>query len=305
MDISRDVTYRGFKLNDEDLTITAGNGIGSGLSGCILDSADISDVDVVQFTEKRSLQDGMDVGDVYLGARRVRLAGTLYGLTKGLLFDSLQSLRDATSPTLAFRESPAEKGYLPLYYSVPTNRVAEYPTGAIALRVLALPRSFQAIIQRDNIGSDDEDSLAIPWQATFVCKDPRIMAAAPQEYTFTPGAAYTATGDFVNRGSYHAPLNMLVSVGTAAGSIVVNGGGSVFTITVPSSTLSRIIRYNGEEKILTVTENNVEALRMDLLTFQQSTTHPLIPHGTSGYTVTFTGVTINSGSRMWFWESYA
>lgn len=305
MDISRDVEYRGFLLNDETISIAPGGGIGSGISGCVLDSCDLSDVDVVQFTEKRSLSDGMDAGDVYMGGRRVRMAGTLYAVTKALLFDSLQELRDALSPTLAFRESPGDKGYLPLYFSVPTNRLADYPAGAIALRVLAMPRAFQAIIQKDHIGDDDAAALAVPWQATLVMRDPRIMSAEPQDISFTTGGTHTQTGDLVNRGSYHCPLNMLISVTSAAGTITCQMGGSVFTITVPSSTGARLIRYNGEEKVLTVEEADVEALRMDLLTFQQQTTHPLVPGGTSEFSVTFTGVTVQSGSHLWFWESYA
>lgn len=387
MDISRDVTYRGFLLNDATLVITPGGGIGSGVSGCVLDSADLSDFDVVQFTEKRSLQDGLDAGDVYLGARRVRLSGTLYAQTKALLFDKLQELRATLSPTLAYRESPGEKGYLPLYFAVPTNRLADYPAGAISLQVLALPRAFQAIIQRDSIGESDAFPLAIPWQATLVCKDPRVMGASWRDTVFstttivtgataaastnlisssshglvagdsigitslsggaglTQGTRYyviasgltssafkvstvaggaevditsDATvlsyhkvvvqgGDNVihNRGDYHCPVNMLLAVGPQAGKVYVSVGDSQFTINVPASTGDRIIRYNGTEKILTVEEESIEALRMDLLSFQNLTTHPLIPSGLSDLSVTFVGVVVQSGSHLWFWESYA
>jgi hypothetical protein len=115
----------------------------------------------------------------------------------------------------------------------------------------------------------------------------------------------TAAGDLVNRGDYHAHLNALFQVGAGAGTIVVSAGGSTFTITVPASTGTRIIRYKGEDKLLTVTESDAEDLRLSLLTFAGQATHPLVSGGSSPYSVTFTGVTLEAGSHMWFWESFA
>ena len=306
MDLTRTILFRDYTLNDENIlaNIVAGNGAGAGISGCVVDSADMSDVDVVQFLEKRSLSDGMDAGDVYLGARRLRMAGTLYATTRALLFDAYQNLRAALSPTLAQRESPADKGYLPLYFSVPTNRIEDYPDQVINQRVLVLPRAFQAIFNRDQSGGDDLDALALPWQATFIMRDPRIMSEAPWDHDFAALAASDA-GDFVNRGDYHAPLNILLVVDATAGSAVFSAGGSVFTITVPASTGNRTIRYKGEDKLLTVEESGVETVRMDLLTFQNQTTHPLVPGGTSPYSATFTSIQVQDGSHMWFWESFA
>lgn len=385
MDLSRTIIYRGFTLNDPDIltNLTPGSQVGSGISGCVVDSADLSDMDVVQFLEKRSLQDGMDAGDVYLGARRLRMAGTLYATTRALLYDAYQELRRALSPTLAQRESPADKGYLPLYFSVPTNDNVNYPEGLIDLRVLAMPRAMQAVFQKDNLGGDDRDALAIPWQATFIMRDPRIMSAATYDVplttttevactvsaatdfvtkvahglangdrvyfsalvggaglavntayyvrnatadtfqlSFTPaggienvttdgtaGTKYVKivaqAGDLVNRGDYHAPLNALIVVGAQAGSIVMAIGGTTMTITVPASTGDRTIRYKGEDKVLTVEENAVEALRMDLLVLDAASTHPLVDGGTTPFTITVTGAVVKAQSHMWFWESFA
>lgn len=307
MDLTRDISYRGFLLNDAAAlaNVTGGGGEGTGIVGCIVDSADFSDVDVVQFTEKRSQQDGMEAGVPFLGARRIRLAGTLYGLNRAQLYDSLMSLRAATSPVLSYRESPLDYGYQPLLFSIPTLRTEadEYPDGVILLRVLAMPRGLPHNIQKDMQGGDDDDALAIPWQATFICKDPTIQGQTPQDYDLTGSSP--VSGNFVNRGNYICPLNMLINTGTAAGSITVSGGDSLFTITVPASTGSRIIRFKGEDKVLTVEEDNVEVPRMDLLTFSGDTTWPLIATGSTAYTVTFNTVTHGAGSHMWFYERYA
>lgn len=388
MDITRPIIYRGFNLNT--VTTTPGNGIGTGISGCVIDSGDLSDVDVVQFIEKRSLQDGMDAGDPYLGMMRIRLAGTLYGLTRALLFDAYWDLRKALSPTLAAREVPGDHGYLPFYFSVPTNRVADYPAGAIDLQINAMPKSKQMVWQRDNQGGPDSDSLAIPWQATLVCKDPSIMSALPVDVPFTDtvvvtgvtatastdlvnktahglvagdrvyftalnggaglalgtgyyvlasgitanafkvsltagGAAVNITtdaiattsyakvatfvGNLVNRGTYHSPLNIVLSVGAQAGVVTVQAGGVILTMTIPASTGNRVVIYDGIEKTTSIIENSVETTRMDITTYSVQNSYPLIPEGTSAYTVTFVGVVTDpgssDGSHMWFWEKYA
>lgn len=305
MDLTRDITYRGFLLNDSLITegIITGGASGSGISGCVIDTVDVSDTDVVQFTEKRSQQDGLDAGIPFLGGRRIRMAGTLYGVSRPELYDSLNSLRAAMSPVLAYRESPLDFGYLPLYFSVPTLREVEFGTDTIGQRMLAMPRSFQATFSRDAHGGTDADSLAIPWQATFVCKDPSIQGEAYQEYDLT-GASPVA-GNFVNRGNYLATLQMLIATGTAAGSMVFAGGGSTFTVTLPASTGARILRLKGDDKMLTLEENGIEVPRRDLLTFGADQTWPLIAGGTTGFTVTFTSMTRTAGSIMWFYERYA
>jgi hypothetical protein len=307
MDLTKNIIYRSFTLNDENIVtnIVAGNGIGGGISGCVVDSVDYSDVDVVQFLEKRSLEDGMDAGDVYKGARRVRMAGTLYGLSRADLYDRWLDLRAALDPVLAQADEPADKGYQPLYFSIPTLDLVNFPSGYRDMRILVMPRAISAMIQKDSLGGDDEDSLAIPWQATFLARDPRITAQTEQDYTFTAGAPHTNSGNLVNRGNHYAVLNMLIEVTSAGGSIAVQAGTSVFTLTVPASTGNRIIRLKGDDKIITVEEGSVEVTSMSMIAFSGSNTWPQVQPGTHGYSVTFTGVTVIAGSHMWFWEHYA
>ncbi len=378
MDTTRAILYRDFLLNDPDIraNIDPGTGIGKGISGCVIDSWDFSDVDVVQHTQKRALSDGVDAGDVFLGQRRLRVSGTLYGKTRALLFDSYLDLRRILNPRLAQRESPADKGYLPLYFGIPTNRQADYPLGAIDLRVLVMPRTSQVVWQRNQQGGDDGDSLAIPWNATFVMKDPTIMSETPQDYdlygdahtgtaaassnaitstdhglsngevirflklaggtglsTTTSyyvrdstansfGVALTAGGVNVditvnysslaweranlnNRGNYIAILNMLIVVGSGAGTITVSAGGAEnFVITVPASTGNRTIRYKGDVPLVSFEEaGSQEGLRMGSIPLTM--VHPLIPDGLSAWSVTYTGITPLTGSHLWFWEAYA
>jgi len=391
LDLTRDVIYRGFYLNDSSVEtdLTAG----SPIAGCSLDSFDFSDVDVNQFSEKRSQQDGNDAGDVFLGVRRVRVGGTLYGSTRANLFDRLWALRAALSPTLAQREEPQDKGYRPLYFSVPTDDTS-YEGGLIELFIYAMPRALSASMIRDMSGGEDDDALAIPWQATFVCKDPSILGATPVDNVFTEqtivtgatgqntgdtitltahgladgdrvrfttltgggglsstityyvvnktdntfqvsltedGAAVAITGDYSavayvvsvtnsasdldNRGTYIAPVNALWIVGPQSGQIAATVGDSTFTIAVAASTYDRIIRFKGEDKVLTVEEVAVgdpsttvtaEAPTYNWLTFTNGTTWPVIDPGPGqDWSFTTHGCVQQTGSHWWFYERYA
>jgi hypothetical protein len=309
-DLNRDiVTSSGFVLNDGSLRdkVVPGAHIGKGIVGCVLDSWDASDVDVVQFTEKKAIRDGMDTGDPFLGLRRIRYSGTLYAQTRALLYDALADLRAATSPTLAQREEPLDHGFRPLYGSVPTNRIEEYPTGAIELRMLALPRGVSYIDQRDQLGGDEGDALAIPFQGSYVMRDPRIYAELPQDIPFTPTTS--VSGTLTNRGTYHSPMNALFVVSSAAGVITIVAGGVTMVLTVPSSSGERILRLKGDDAYVTVEEEDIESLALGYFEIENDGDWPMIAAGDSPYSVTFSGgitlVGAAGDSHLWFWEAYA
>lgn len=389
-DTTQDIIYRNFKLNDSGVAaaVDSSDGIGKGIAGCIIDEFDPDDMDVVQFMEKRAEADGMDVGKPFLGGRRLRISGTIYGKTRALGFDAARQLRAVLDPVLASREVPADKGYLPLYFSEPTNNVEDFPTGAIAMRALVMPKGFRSPINRDQHGGTDDNGLAMRWSVVFNMRDPKFEGATPQEVVFADTVTYsgatasaatdiitkaahglaigeriyftgmtggtglalnttyyvhstsfaagtfkvsttstgsavditadysnltyarfqTIAGNFLNRGTYNAPLNMIFAVGALAGKITVAVAGSNYNITIPASTGSRIIRFK-RDKIITVEEGGIETLRRSWLAFTNATTWPLIPAGDSAYTVTINGTTLDpgslDGSKMWFWEQYA
>lgn len=394
MDTTRNIIYRDFYLNEEDLldNIVPGAGEGTGIAGCAVDSFDLSDVDVHQFTEKRAQGDGNDAGDVHLGGRRIRMAGTLYGVSRNDLYDRFWNMRAALNPVLAQREEPLDYGYRPLYFYTPTLRTDQYPTGFIDLQVRAMPRVLSAVFDRDAQGGEDTSALALPWQATFICKDPAILSASPQDTDFTAqtvvtgatieaddnlvtkashglvagdrvtftaltggtgltvGTTYyviaggltstkfavsatsggsavnvtvdysaasyvesvTDSGNLRNRGQYLATLNALWEVGATAGSISGTIGDSVFTITVPVSTGTRVIRLNGDKKVLTVQEDGgTETEVLGWIDFTGDTTYPLIDPTPDtdltgdAYSFTTHGLVQTANSHWWFYEAYA
>jgi hypothetical protein len=270
--------------------------------------------------EKRSQGDGTDVGELLKGMRRVRMSGTLFAASRALLYDAFFELRAALDPVLSQADSPADFGYQPMYFSVPTantdstvvansqSKLVGYPGGRKYMQILTLPRAFQAILQRDMLGDKDRDAgypFAIPWHGTFICRDPRIMGETPQLYTINSAPAVLG-GTLVNRGNYLSPLNMVFETNATAGLLVVHIGNTIINITVPSSSGNRIFRYKGDERVLTVEENGLEVPRMDLLTGSQVDLWALVPPGiTTPWSITLTGTTLQSGSEFHYYETFA
>lgn len=299
MDLSRPVSYRGLDLNDVTKTPSGQ------LYGNQIDSADYSDVSAQGYMEKRSMADGYDASDIFLGQRRVVLQGTTFGQTRAEAFDRLQRLRWVFAPTTAYDESPGEQGYLPLNFEVPTTNEVDWPTGYIAQCVRVRPsRQVIFAIRRDQIGG--EGSLGIQWQAQLDARDPRVYAQAEVDVSEWPRLR-NGSGSVCNRGDYPAPLNILIYVpgSQALATFNLQIAGSNMHIKSPDSSAAQVIRYRGVDKVLTVQEGPNENLRMDLLWFTGGTTHPLIQPGDNAYQYQSPDVDIHPETHMWFWESWA
>jgi len=310
MDLTRPVEYRGLQLNSPTFSNT------TPISGIQLEQVDYSEVPGVGYTEKRAAADGYDASDVTLGARNVVLIGTCYGIDRAELFDRLQDLRLAFSPTSAFAALPGEYGYIPLDFEVPTKdtRWPETFTGSglrfikqcIRVRPMRGP-GFN--IRRDAIGGIVDEGMSIPWQAQLVARDPRVYAQDEREdTTLGGGATGDHTGSFLNRGDYPAPVNIMLATLAGASQLVfkLTMGGSVMTLTVPADAAKdQILRYDGGHKVVTLQSAATVALRMDLLKFTSAITHPLVKPGDNPYTWNRAGGAIAAGSKMWFWESWA
>lgn len=285
MDLSQPVFYRRFPLNNAGIAVSGGPNV-----GCMLESVNYSNVQGVGYTEKRALGDGNDAGDVYLTGRRIQLKGTLYGASPGALFDLKQDLLAAFNPTLAYAESPYDFGYQPLEWYEPTARedfgVAHLRHVYCNVRPVALP---QFDVVRDRIGSPSNGKgLALEWQAMVEAKDPRIYVDPETGYFFDVNAASSGLGTFTNRGDYPAPMDVLLDVGVHTDTRYWHfvGGGAALTLKMPPTTTGNVIRYDGALKIVTLFENNIEYLRMDLLDLDNEQQHPLIQPGETNWSWT-------------------
>jgi hypothetical protein len=271
------------------------------------------------YTEKRSQDDGLDASDVYMGARYITLAGTVFGNTPGDLFDRLQGIRTALTPTVAYDAGQPDYGYIPLQFSLPTEDTA-FPTGIPD--VFVKPLEFRArpigqpqfSIRRDmgafagggmDGGNAGEKGGAVAWRATLECKDPR-MYVRPD--VWKPFTSVVTGAPIVNRGDYPAPLDVLLGITSSgpSGRVEIDVGGSNMVIALPSLT-NAVVRYSGQLKVLTVETGGIETLRMDLLSFNNDTTHPKVqPKDGEVYNVRWYGSVVPAaGTRLMYSESFA
>lgn len=160
-DLTQPVAYRGVALN----TVTVSP---AGIVGCTVDAFDYSDLDVRQFTEPLALADGLDVGGIWLGARRVKLRGTVYDTTRALAFVRMDTLDAAFAPRAAFLLDPLTFGYSDLTW---------WKLGAsgLVLKTLSV-RSDGLRVEyiRDKTGGSNTDKLAIQWSVQLMAKNPAI-----------------------------------------------------------------------------------------------------------------------------------
>jgi len=285
VDLSQPVHYRGFACNNAGIAVPGGPNV-----GCMLERVNYSNVQSVGYTEKRALGDGMDAGDVFLAGRRIQLFGTLYGGTPGALFDLKQALLAAFNPTLAYAEAPYNFGYMPLDWYEPTAR-SDFGVGMVRhvysnVRPVSLP---QFDVVRDRIGAPSPaKGLALEWQTMVEAKDPRVYLDPPMQEFFDVNTTTSDSGSFFNRGDYPAPMSVLLDVGVHADTRYWHfiGGGAALTLTLPPTTTGNVVRYDGTLKIVTLYENNLEYLRMDLLDLDAEQQHPLIQPGASDWSWT-------------------
>lgn len=164
-DLNRPIFYRGIELNSPttiDPTRVNGKPV---IVGCQVDWFDPTEVEIRQFREPLALQDGIDVGGTWIGARRLSLRGTVYDKSRGETFDRLSALEEVmTAQSGSF-------GYYPLtYYTI------SGVDGTLTLKSIdCLPNGLRYAIVRDEHGGDIDEPLAIRWSALLYAKRPAVV----------------------------------------------------------------------------------------------------------------------------------
>lgn len=306
MDLTRPITYRGLPLTGA----AGGPGGNQPIQGIRLTRVRFSDVSVHGYTEKRSLDEGMDASDVFLGLRQVVLQGEAYGASKAALFDLLDLLRLKFTPTDAYNEDPANQGYLPLTFEQPTL-FTDYWPGGVVERCIYLRPDIQPdhTIEFGAIGGRQADGYVVPFSVRLQAKDPRFYHTALIE-EFISGTS--GSGTLLHRGNYPSPLNILLQVPAAqssSGVFTFTGMGTNMQVDIPAGAQDRTLRIDATKKVVTLTVNSTETLRMDLIEFLAGTTWPKmppIPDGDSpaGYDWSSTR-SLAVQSRLFFREAWA
>ena len=316
------VTYNGFQLNT-----LATVGEGGVRRGCMLEVFDYSRSQGVGYTEKRAQDDGLDASDVYMGPRYISLAGTIYGSDEADLYDLLQDLRTALTPTSAYATDKWDQGYIPLEFSLPTKdnrfpprfngwfqRDVEYRARPVGQPSFSVRRDAGAMLgQQGQAGG-----AAIQWSVQLECKDPRLYVRPDSEVPWTTEQSGVA---ITNRGDYPAPLDVILIInngGSGGGFVDIAIGGSQIRIKTEGLATNTLVRYSGELKVLTIDNaagGTADVLRMDLFTLMADKTHPrVMPSdddrypGDGKFTIIFGGSTkptFKAGTKFVYSESFA
>ena len=301
MDLSRDITYRSVNLNSIDALAPE-----TPLGGYSVNDVRWVDVEGWGYREKRSLGDGYDTSRVYLGMRTLILRGTIYGQNKAELHDRVRTIRALFTPTLAYAEDDSVDGYLPMTFDIPTEDTGTWATGYIPVKIGVRPVDQPGFLfVREQAYGRDTKGYSMPYEVRLEARDPRVYAQSTTDIACT---ATSGSGSATNNGDYPAPLNAILAKGSAAtgaSTITLTGFGTVMTVTIPASSNDRQVNVDSERKVVTLVDNGVETLRMDLIEFAAGYTWPLVQPGANNYDWTGTGSAPASGSKFWYYETFA
>ena len=301
MDLSRDITYRSVNLNSIDALAPE-----TALGGYSVNDVRWVDVEGWGYREKRSLGDGYDTSRVYLGMRTLILRGTIYGQNKAELHDRVRTIRALFTPTLAYAEDDSVDGYLPMTFDIPTEDTGTWATGYIPVKIGVRPVDQPGFLfVREQAYGRDTKGYSMPYEVRLEARDPRVYAQSTTDIACT---ATSGSGSATNNGDYPAPLNAILAKGsgaTGASTITLTGFGTVMTVTIPASSNDRQVNVDSERKVVTLVDNGVETLRMDLIEFAAGYTWPLVQPGANNYDWTGTGSAPAAGSKFWYYETFA
>jgi hypothetical protein len=300
VDLSKSIIYRRFDFNS-----IAELQPNQPMNGFVVNEVKLLPVEGWGYKEKRSLADGYDASDVYLGIRLIQMRGTIYAVSKLRLHDQIRLLRAACTPTNAFAESQAQKGYMPLTFTMPTADANEWPTGEIPMMSLVRPTEQPGVLFIRETAFGKQDGYSSFYEVQFEAKDPLFYHQEPQ--VFDLSGVESGIGQFINRGDYATQIDFQLHVPSSQPqpkAIVFTGGGTRMTVTVPGANEDRVVRVDSRQKIAVLDIGTQQTLRMDLVVFDAENTWPRCRPGVTNYDWQVVGGPMGSGSRMSWREAF-
>lgn len=205
-------------------------------AGSLFEAFDPANVQAVGYLDKRALQDGIDAGDVYLGARQFTGIVSVFGSTWGDFWDKTDSFLAAFSPTLAYDADSANLGFLPFDFFQPTANIATWPTSAfpngIPMRYYVRPVAPPGYaLRRDDVGGDDGQGLSRRFTLSMVARDPRKYRQTTVEVTAS-SATLTYRGNY---SSFPTISWTQTTTGSASFRIVIDGHSTTVNLSAQTS----------------------------------------------------------------------
>lgn len=304
MDLTRAVGYRGLGLNTIRFDAATRDMVGIEIT-----SVEYGNVLGHGYDEKRALADGFDKSDVFMGKRLISLAGNVYGRTRAEAFDLYMQLVDKLTPTDAYEAYPSTRGYSSMDFYIPVPVSATWPTGLIHLIASVRPlASPGARFDSDRHGGQDNQALAIPWNAQLDARIPDLVNFDSTTVSLNI-VGKVQSGTLHNRGNRPASLwvRLLVPPNfngtTENGAVIIRVGANRFRIVVPRSGQSQEISYDTGEKILTINGR----VRMDCLNLLNGVIHPKVLPGRQsyGFDRNTSTLALKTGSVLRFRDTFA
>lgn len=160
-DLNRDITLAGVSLNNVTQTQSGGKAI---LTGSRVDFLEVQPAEVVQYTEKLALTDGLDYGPAYKGGRVIVCRGASFAATRGEAFDLVSAIEGACA-IVSGGFGLKEFSFFTLSGS-----------GGVAVEhfVDVRPNGLSAPANRDEIGGINGQPNGIAWGFTALMMDPTV-----------------------------------------------------------------------------------------------------------------------------------
>lgn len=213
-------------------------------SGYKVMAASIGASPVVGYTDKRAVDDGVDVGDAYFDGRQVEISCAVFGSTLGDYHSKLQALADVMRVNPRYYDS--SYGFRELKFSQATIDTTNYTSGSAGLRMIVRPMAIPNITYSQSasidhsVSSSSSRGFSSTVTLSFFAKEPYRYRQDQRSISVSVSSvsASTATTSLPNIGSVPvAPVLEIVHPSSTTASLTI----SSITIVLDSKT----VKLNG------------------------------------------------------------
>jgi hypothetical protein len=194
----------------------------------------------VGYTDKRAVDDGIDVGDAYLTGRQIDISCAVFGSTLADFHSKIQELSDTMRINPRYYDN--SYGFRELKFSQATIDTTNYTSGFADLRCVVRPMSVPNIIynQAASIDHSVSTSATRGFSATvnlsFMAREPYRFRQTERDISISVGTstAVTATTTLPNIGTAFArPIIEVIHPSTSTAGVTI----SSITFTIDSKTV--------------------------------------------------------------------
>jgi len=203
-----------------------------------------SETPVQTIRESREYESGLEVYGAFKRGKRLTLQGVIRASTYGALYDRIEEMASAYDPDIVSRDNPADFGFLPFDFSVPTADLVNFPSGLMPCRYyLRAEQAFEPPVSQ-------YAGIAVPFILPLLAADSRRYLQS----TLSLSGAGAADNNIATAWSWPTLTIAMTGAGSAtftianaesAGSLVLNLSGRINGDSVAVDMQRRSIKVNG------------------------------------------------------------